>query len=138
MILQFLGDFALAFALAAPPEPLKIAPPPAPKANALRSADCNCPPYNCQCSMPCRCAAPAKPTETAKPEPPKLQYWRLADDTGQVWQWSDREGLILWVKARNAKTTTPPIAAYSPQFQAIPQGFSGFSGASACGPQGCN
>jgi hypothetical protein len=40
--------------------------------------------------------------------PPPLQRWRLADATGQVWEFHDPERLKEWVKARNA--VPPPTS----------------------------
>lgn len=136
LVLAALGQWTYAGFHSDPPKSKPIVPvvKPAPKPtnNLLRSPDCNCPPYNCQCDIPCRCAKPA----TAKPvEPPKARTepYRRKDVSGQSWRYppegstrevvpADLEILDAFVRGRNSvlqpSINSPPPA---PLYYATPQ-----------------
>ncbi len=112
--------------------PKATVPAPPPKVER-RTAECECPPGKCECPD-CGCKAPAKPApppEAPKPPvAPPVQRWRLADSTGQLWEFHDPEKLKEWVKARNAF----PITANPPQLAPPPLFFGGSNCASGqCG-----
>ena len=99
LILAIIGQWSYG-GFVANPAP---APPPATVKSSINcpNAGCNCPPYDCCCGTICRCAPKAEAKPTTAPAAPPPQLWRLADRTGQVWEFHDREKLILWVQARN-------------------------------------
>lgn len=145
-----LADLALAFALMGPPDvpaapAPKLDPPPAapatkPKSNnLLRSPECCCPPYECECTN-CRCASviAAKPP---KPEADKSkrQLWRCVANNGTVFVMYDRDEAFRITDAYNKEQWRASQAAAPPVYSAIPQGFAGFATAGgSCGPNGCN
>jgi hypothetical protein len=141
LVLAVLGQWTYAGFHSDPPkakspvDPPPAAPAPKPKNNLLRSPECNCPPYNCQCDIPCRCAKPAtaKPAEPAK-EAPKtwVPIYRRDSQGNQCTGYAGYEReLDAFIRGREsalAQQAQAPVQTYTP----IPQGFTGFATAGAC------
>lgn len=77
---------------------------PAPPGPTPPAASCPLTGSDCGCKR-----EPVMPPLKPAPEPPKAQRWRLADDTGQVWEFHDPVKLKEWVTARNARPTLTPL-----------------------------